>query len=123
VVLLGLKQRNQKGEERTVHILVAHVNRRYDEDRQAQLRAVIALFRSLEKPAILLGDLNSTKDDPQISQLLQDSQVADVVGEVLGSKDDPKRIDWIFCRGMKCPNAGILENDASDHPMVWAEVE
>jgi endonuclease/exonuclease/phosphatase family metal-dependent hydrolase len=123
VVLLGLKQKNPKGEERTIRILVTHLNQRYNEDRQAQLRAVIALFKSLEKPAILLGDLNSTIAEPQMTQLAQDAEVNDAVGKFLGSKDDPKRIDWIFCRGLTVLSAGILENDASDHPMVWAEVQ
>ena len=123
VVLLGLKQKNHKGQDRTVNILVTHVNRRYDEDREAQLRAVIALFQSLAEPAILLGDLNSDTKDPQIEEILHHTEITDAVGKILGLKDDPQRIDWIFCRGLTSVKAGVLENNASDHPMVWAELE
>jgi endonuclease/exonuclease/phosphatase family metal-dependent hydrolase len=124
VVLLGLKQKNHTGEERIVHILATHVNRRYDEDRETQLRAVIALFLSLQEPAILLGDLNSTAKDSQIAKLLSNSQAIDAIGTVSDAKDMyPDRIDWIFCRGLKPIQAGVVENDASDHPMVWAELE
>jgi endonuclease/exonuclease/phosphatase family metal-dependent hydrolase len=123
VVFLGLKQKNHNGRERIVRILVTHVNQRHDEDRQAQLRAVIALFLSLQEPAILLGDLNSNSHDPQIKQLTEKDGITEAVGKILNLDDDPHRIDWIFCRGLKCLHAGILENDASDHPMVWAELE
>jgi endonuclease/exonuclease/phosphatase family metal-dependent hydrolase len=123
-VLLGLRQKNGAGRERIVHVLLTHVNRRYDEDREAQLRAVIALFLSLQEPAVLLGDLNSTVKDPQIAKLLSDTQVIDAVGTVVDTKTtDSGRIDWIFCRGLKPLRSGVVENDASDHPVVWAELE
>jgi endonuclease/exonuclease/phosphatase family metal-dependent hydrolase len=122
-VLLGLNQKDYTGHERRVQILMTHVNRRHDEDRRAQLRAVIALFLSLREPAVLLGDLNSTIKDPQIENLVKNPEVFDSVGRILGQKDDPNRIDWIFTRGLKCLSAGIMENDASDHPLVWAELE
>ena len=123
VVFLVVKQINHTGRERSINILVTHVNRRYDEDRQAQLRAVLALFRSLEPPVVLLGDLNSDSQDPQIKQIIHDSEITEAIGKILGPRDDPQRIDWIFCRGLICKDAGIKKNDASDHPMVWAELE
>jgi endonuclease/exonuclease/phosphatase family metal-dependent hydrolase len=123
VVLVGLKQKTRAGEERVIHILATHVNRRYDEDRQAQLRAVLALFQSLQEPAILLGDLNSNFHDPQIAEILRHTEITDAVGKILGTNDDSERIDWIFCRGLTCLKAGIVRNDASDHPLVWAELE
>jgi endonuclease/exonuclease/phosphatase family metal-dependent hydrolase len=122
VVLAGITQQGPAGRQRTINILVAHVNRRYDEDRNAQLRAAITLFLSLQPPAILLGDLNSHSQDPQIAQLHQSHDVVDPVRRILGKDDEPTRIDWIFCRGMECRDAGILTNQASDHPMVWAEL-
>jgi endonuclease/exonuclease/phosphatase family metal-dependent hydrolase len=122
-VLLGLRQ-TSGDRERVVHILLTHVNRRYNEDREAQLRAVIALFLSLEEPAILLGDLNSTAKDPQIAKLLKDPRAIDAVGKASDEKTARiERIDWIFCRGLKPIRAGVMENEASDHPLVWAEVE
>ena len=109
-------------EGRVIHILVTHVNRRYDSERQAQLKEVIPMFLALPEPAVLLGDLNSTAQDAQIRQLMASPGVIDAVGQVLGPKD-PERIDWVFVRGLRCISAGIMENDASDHPMVWAELE
>jgi endonuclease/exonuclease/phosphatase family metal-dependent hydrolase len=112
--------------QRTIRVLLTHVNRRYDAERQLQLRAVIALYLSLAEPAVLLGDLNSTADDPQIQKLLKTPGVLDVVGEKTGeklSKTPPDRIDWIIARGLRCVDAGLRDNGASDHPAVWAELE
>ena len=103
-------------------MLLTHVTRGDDRDRQTQLRTVIALFRALAEPAILLGDMNSQADDPQIRALLDTPGVVDPVGEVLGS-EAPSRIDWIITRGLRCLDAGVVETEASDHPLVWAEVE
>jgi len=121
-VLVGLKFRG-----RTVHVLLTHISRQDDAERQAQLRAVIALFRSLAEPAILLGDLNSNADDPQIRELLAIPGVADPVGEILAAKspgkDLPERIDWIITRGLRGVDAGIHDSGESDHPLIWAELE
>jgi len=121
-VLVGLQYQGQ-----TVHVLLTHINRRHDVERQAQLRAVIALYLSLDEPSILMGDMNSTDDDPLIRGLLETSGVDDPVGEKLNrqtpEKEVPKRIDWIFTRGFRCVDAGIVDKGASDHPTVWAELE
>jgi endonuclease/exonuclease/phosphatase family metal-dependent hydrolase len=112
---------------RTVHLLTTHVNRRYDAERQAQLRTVIALYLSLAEPAILLGDLNSDRSDPQIHQLLATPGVQEPVGERLAQTspgtDPAERIDWLFTRGFSCVDAGIRDHGASDHPLVWAELQ
>ena len=52
----------------------------------------------MAQPAVLLGDLNSDADDPQIRRLLALPGVVDPVGQVLG-REAPRRIDWIFLRG------------------------
>jgi endonuclease/exonuclease/phosphatase family metal-dependent hydrolase len=115
-------QPNNQPKSRVINILITHINRRYDSERQAQLREVISMFEALPQPAILLGDLNSTTEDPQIRQLISSPGIIDAVGQVLGSKDI-NRIDWIFIHGLHCLDAGIVENDSSDHPMIWAELE
>ncbi|MGA2060548.1 MAG: endonuclease/exonuclease/phosphatase family protein [Thermoguttaceae bacterium] len=120
-VQLDLRQESDP-ENRVIHVLLTHVNRRYDSEREAQLKEVISMFVSMAEPAVLLGDLNSTAQDAQIRQLMSSPGVIDAVGQVLGAKD-PERIDWIFVRGLRCLDAGIVENDASDHPLVWAELE
>ena len=121
-VLAGIKLQG-----RELHVLISHVARRHDPERHAQLRAVIALFLALAEPAILLGDMNSTTEDPQILQLLQTPGVFDPAGEFLGPEvmreKAPRRIDWIFARGLRCVDAGIVDKGASDHPLVWVELE
>jgi endonuclease/exonuclease/phosphatase family metal-dependent hydrolase len=121
-VLVNLKHRRQ-----TIHVLLTHLNQNYDEERQCQLRAVINLFLSLSEPAILLGDLNSYGDDPQIGQLLSTAGVRDPVGEILvkdaRQRSLPGRVDWIIVRGLEAVDAGMVENEASDHPMIWAELK
>lgn len=107
---------------RTIHVLLTHVARSDEQERQSQLRTVIELYESLAAPAILLGDLNTLADDPRLSRLLKLPGVRDAVGEALGAKTPP-RIDWIITRGLRCLRAGVEENEASDHPLVWAEVE
>ena len=116
-VLAGLRHG-----DRTVHVLLTHITRHPDRSRQEQLRAVGDLYLALAEPAILLGDLNSDANDPEIRRLLASPGVSDVVGRVLGPKAPP-RIDWILVRGLRCVHAGILDHGASDHPMVWAELE
>jgi len=119
-VLVGLQHQG-----RTIHVLLSHINRRHDPERRAQLRAVITLFLALEEPAVLVGDMNSSAEDPQIRQLLEIPAVSDPLGELLGEQiveeKAPGRIDWIFVRGLRAVSAGIVDEGASDHPMVWAE--
>jgi endonuclease/exonuclease/phosphatase family metal-dependent hydrolase len=105
----------------TVRVLLTHVARSDDQERQRQLRTVIDLFLSLDGPAVLLGDLNSDADDPQIRALLATTGVSDPVGEILGDKT-PRRIDWIITRGLRAVDAGLRDNGASDHPLLWAEL-
>lgn len=59
--------------------------------------------------------------------MLQTPGITDPVGRFLGperiERQAPGRIDWIFARGFRCVDAGIVDNGASGHPMVWAELE
>jgi endonuclease/exonuclease/phosphatase family metal-dependent hydrolase len=120
-VQVNLQQENDS-DGRVIHVLLTHVNRRHDSEREAQLKEVISMFMDMAEPAVLMGDLNSTAQDTQIRQLMSSVGVIDTVGQVLGAKY-PERIDWIFVRGLRCLEAGIVENDASDHPLIWAELE
>jgi endonuclease/exonuclease/phosphatase family metal-dependent hydrolase len=116
-VLLGLEQGS-----RTVRVLLTHVTRSDETSRREQLRAVADLFLSLAEPAILLGDLNSRGDDPEMRRLLGAAGVEDPLGKKLGAAAPP-RIDWILARGMRSVDAGLREQGASDHPLAWAELE
>jgi endonuclease/exonuclease/phosphatase family metal-dependent hydrolase len=107
---------------RTIHVLGTHLDRSNPRDRSEQLQAAAGLFLSLAEPAILLGDLNTTADEARLQTLLERSDVHDPLGEAL-SDGAPPRIDWLLTRGLKTVRAGIVENGASDHPLIWAELE
>jgi len=97
--------------------LVTHLDRS-DPQRSAQLRTVIDLFLALAPPAILLGDLNSTVDDPLIQRLLAAPGAVDALA---GTSAGKGRIDWIVSRGLKCTKSGMIPAGPSDHPCFWAE--
>jgi endonuclease/exonuclease/phosphatase family metal-dependent hydrolase len=102
----------------TVHLLATHVDTRTD--RAAQLESVIALFLALEPPAILMGDLNSQRDDPLLQELLDRPDVTDALADA-NPAAKANRVDWIITRGLKTLHAEVRPNNASDHPLVWAE--
>lgn len=105
---------------RELHVLITHLDRA-DGERTHQLRAVADLFLALAEPAVLLGDLNCTQDDPEIRRLLSRPSVGDPLGHIMGEQTPP-HIDWILTRGLTTIDAGILDEGASDHPLVWAEL-
>lgn len=107
------------GSGKTLSVLVTHLNRK--SDRPTQVRMVAALFESLAEPVVLLGDLNTDRDDADLKQVLAFPGVHDCVGEKIGGKSG--RIDWILARGCKTADAGIVDHGASDHVMVWADLE
>ncbi len=100
MVLVALQGRPAKHDPIPIRLLITHINRRYDAERQAQLRVVIAQYLALPEPAVLLGDLNSDGNDPQIRRLLGTPGVRDAVGAKLGPKAS-EQIDWIIARGLR----------------------
>jgi endonuclease/exonuclease/phosphatase family metal-dependent hydrolase len=102
---------------RPVHVIVTHLDR--STDREGQLRTVIDLFRSLQPPVILMGDLNTERTDPQLKQLLESPGVVEGIA-TLKKLERPDRIDWIFARGLEPIDAGYEDLGLSDHPVVWA---
>jgi endonuclease/exonuclease/phosphatase (EEP) superfamily protein YafD len=92
-------------------------------DREIQLRQVFSLFCDLEQPAILMGDLNTFPNDPLLKTWLERSEIQDALAVKLGTNAPGNRIDWIFTRGLGIVDAGFLANEASDHPLVWAELQ
>ena len=101
-----------------VHVIAAHLDTRVDHDRQFAL--VADLFQALEAPAVLMGDLNCTASDPLLAELLADPEVVDAIAQ--GGASTANRIDHILVRGLEVESAEVIQNQASDHPLVWAEV-
>lgn len=106
---------------RSINVVATHLDRNDAVARLEQLRAASELFQALAEPAILMGDLNTTADEPQLTALLARQDVRDPLGDILG-QDTPRHIDWILTRGLRTIDAGMIDNGASDHPLVWAEV-
>jgi hypothetical protein len=84
------------------------------------LRTVIDLFLALRPPAMLLGDLNTTRDDPLLRDLLATPSVADALAN---SPAGSGRIDWIITHGLKTVASGMSPAGASDHPQFWADLQ
>lgn len=99
-----------------LHMLVVHLARKQDHD--AQLRTVTQTFLQLSGPALLMGDFNARRSESGMRQLLNAPDVIDALGT-----DLPDRIDWVFVRGLKVIRSGTRDLGASDHPLVWAELE
>ena len=108
-------------QQQTVQVLSVHVDSQ--SDRERQLRAVLSLFVGLQPPAILIGDLNSNQDDPQMRELLARTDVVDALHDAPPDQRGRQHIDWILARGMRCRSCQLIENDASDHPAAFAELE
>jgi endonuclease/exonuclease/phosphatase family metal-dependent hydrolase len=103
----------------TINVLMTHLGR--SGDNAPELRTAIELFKSLSEPAILMGDLNTPPDDPQIQALLQDPTIIDAVGRA--PKAGKGHIDYILFRGLKYVDSGVVDDGTSDHPFYWADIE
>jgi endonuclease/exonuclease/phosphatase family metal-dependent hydrolase len=114
-VLLGIPFQGE-----TVHVLMAHIDR--EQDREAQLHAVIQMFRALNSPAVLMGDLNTGPDDPAMQELLKDPGLDSVIHSHLKDSAPGHNIDWLIVRGLDCIAAEYLASGASDHPIIKAKL-
>ena len=106
--------------DQTLHVMVTHATRRSPPKRDSQIHAIFVMFLALNKPAILLGDLNTDLSDPRLREFRDNPDVVDPI-TASGGPDD-RRIDWIFLRGLKAVKAGMVDQGGSDHPLVWADV-
>ncbi len=106
---------------RPVSVLITHIDR--GADHKKQLPLVLEEFLKVPQPAVLMGDFNGEATDPYMQPFLKAPGVKDAVGGVMGASAPADRIDWIFTRGLETGGAGVQRNDASDHPMVWAELK
>lgn len=102
-----------------VHVIAVHVDSQ--QDRLRQLRTVIDLFLGLQKPCILMGDLNTTANDPLLIRLREEQDVSSPLHEIDSDGLPAQTIDWIFARGLKTVSAELVTNTASDHPFLKAE--
>lgn len=102
-----------------VTVLFTHIDRRVDQP--DQLRFVLDLFRAVDAPAVLLGDLNVTRTHPLLRELTDQTDAVDAIANV-PDVETPGRIDHILVRGLRPVGAGRIDLGASDHPLIWAEL-
>ena len=103
-----------------VRIVAVHIDR--ENDRRQQLQAVIELFLGLQKPCLLMGDLNTIARDPLLQDLVAKHDVRSPLQESLEGHLPSQNIDWIFTRGLRTISVELVENTASDHPLLKAEL-
>ncbi len=99
----------------TIAILVTHVTRSDQREREIQLEAALELFATLDPPAILLADLNTSPSDSRMERFLAESGAVDAIEE--GGVRGSDRVDWILIRGLRCLDSKRIDTNASDHPL------
>ena len=105
---------------RTIKLLLTHIDR--EQDREAQLAFVIQHFLALESPAILMGDLNTPANHPQLIALRQRADVHSALHDGMPDGPPAETIDWLFHRGLVTVSAQVVVVTASDHPVLFAEL-
>ena len=103
-----------------VTILLTHLD--FNKIHEMQLFYVINEFDKY-KHCILIGDLNTTKRNPLLVDLLDKDNTLDAINVALGAKDTSERIDWIIVKGFKVIDGGYTPPGVSDHPLYWVELE
>lgn len=90
--------------------------------RLKQLETVLAEFSNHPK-TILVGDFNTTIDEPILADYLQNNpEVVDAVQHVNLSRDQ-QRIDWILTKGFEIIGGKSLPKGISDHPYFQVKVK
>lgn len=106
---------------KVVTLFLTHLDR--GEIRDAQLSYVINKFKQCDNHCILIGDLNSTRKEPQLTELLKANNTIDAINVALESNGTMGEIDWIIVKGFKVVDGGHTPKGISDHPLYWVELE
>ena len=119
---------------RGVHVRVYNTHLQHDSqvERTAQVEAIVEHMGDIDSPTILMGDLNASPDDPELTPLyavLRDGWVesGDGPGYTYSSDDPYTRIDYIFIsQDIQVRDINVIMNDqtaaASDHLPVLANL-
>lgn len=107
-------------------LLITHFGLSPEERRNAA-QTVLALTKDVQTPLVLMGDLNSTPDDPVIERLkttLTDAAAALQREEPTFPSDAPaQRIDYIFLKNCRPLGIHTVQKIVSDHFALTAEIE
>jgi endonuclease/exonuclease/phosphatase family metal-dependent hydrolase len=111
-----------------VEVFVTHLDFRPDPSvRRAQVAEMLSIMGGMERPTVLVGDLNATPERDELAPLF--ARMRDAWGAGSGEGftfpgDAPeRRIDFILVAGpLAVSGARVLETDASDHRPVVADL-
>lgn len=103
----------------TLSLVVTQIDSGYDRDEQ--LAEVIARFRALPEPALLMGELNAAPDLPAMRDLLASSRVRYVTADI-ATATGRRPVDWIIGRGLYISPASYCDSGVSDHPAIAVEI-
>jgi len=105
---------------KTITVMVTHLDR--SPIRDQQLRYVIREFNQYRR-AILMGDLNTSGDNPQLQGLIKDHNAIDAIDAALGDEQPKAKGDWIITRGFRVLDGGMIPAGVSDHPYFWVDLK
>ena len=101
-------------QSQTFKFINTHLNTR--NGREQQLEFVLNEFAKHPR-AILVGDFNTSPDDPLLLKALNNNDTVDAIAELkLNNNDEKNRIDWILTKGFKLRSGEMFEKGVSDHP-------
>ncbi|MCC7048172.1 MAG: hypothetical protein IT562_15775 [Alphaproteobacteria bacterium] len=101
--------------DRRVSLLLTQVDFGYDN--RLQLELAIERFLRLPPPAVLMGELNTSRDAPAMQALLALPGV-DAFTVNLPSPVGPRPIDWIVTRGFEPISGETCDTGVSDHLLL-----
>jgi endonuclease/exonuclease/phosphatase family metal-dependent hydrolase len=104
----------------TLTVLMTHVGTHVDN--LPQMEIVERMFQEAPGPVVLMGDMNARADNPVLRRLVEHDGAYDPLLKLRYSRPG-NLIDHILVRGVDVTDAGIVENNATDHPLVWAEIQ
>ena len=112
---------------RDIMFLVCHMGLA-DAERKRAVKTICRLLDETDLPCVLMGDFNTTPEDPVLkplyNRLCDTDEFSSRKGAPTYPSDAPKnKIDYIFFRGLRCIHAETVNKVVSDHLPVVCEFE
>lgn len=96
-----------------ITLLITHLHTKHG--RTQQLQTVLEKFDHYDR-VILIGDMNTDKDNDLIKTFISKSNHLDAIAVAMPELQTQERIDWIFTKGFKVGNGHFEPIGISDHP-------
>ena len=97
-------------------------------ERLNAVETICGIIDSCDMPVVLMGDFNTTPEAPELQPIrdrMQDTTDMDASPNAFSFPSDAPRIkiDYIFCRGLKCVRTTTINEIYADHLPILAEFE